>query len=173
MARIRKPALAEVEELRRAYVLATPRQRLKKVRECLDDQALKPNDVVVSLAGVEAFARCLVLHQRAKRTARSVREIYPAIRDAGAPALVAEFFRCRANAEPEAAVGERAWALLQEAVEYRNLLIHECTWLNLPKAATLVWACRLVLYRMAEAVRLQETLKDFQWGPKACAAVPR
>lgn len=60
-----------------------------------------------------------------------------------------EYLSARSLAEPAAYFGEEAWKLFGYAVQYRNLLAHECTYLGYDRSPELIEACRTVIKKLA------------------------
>jgi len=145
-------AVPEIEshlaELRSLYVEATPRQRLSVAKQRILNPEQDPNRIIVYVSAVEGFARSLCMHLRAKSKS-DLSAIYPEYRMRGAEELVLEYLKKKGFDAPETQFGEGAWELFRYAVQYRNLLAHECTYLGLDKSPALVDACRTVLRKLA------------------------
>lgn len=143
----------ELERLRESYVTATPRQRLSVVRQRLDNPRANPNVLVTHVAAVEALARSLVMNSYAK-SKEELKSIYPKFRYRKAQTLVADYLELKGRSDPAAFFGEGTWANFKHAVNYRNLLVHESTYLANYKFDPLVIACEEVLKKMAKLARL-------------------
>ena len=139
---------AELSQLRRSYIEATPRQRLSIAQRRMRFPEHGPNVLVASVSAVEGFARCLAMHRRAN-TKPELSAIYPAYRFKGAEDLISEYLSDRKLGEPADFFGNDTWELFKFAVEYRNLLAHECTYLGQDLSPALVEACRSVLNGLA------------------------
>jgi hypothetical protein len=141
--------VAALALIRDRYITATPRQRLSVIRQRLEDHHFGANRVVTSVSAVEALARCLVLHGRAKSKTEK-RTLYCRYRDLESKTLVKEYLKSRGIADAKTFFGADNWRLFQYAVSYRNLLVHECTYLGLDKFPALIEACETVLDKLAK-----------------------
>jgi hypothetical protein len=141
--------VTRLERLRESYVVAYPRQRLRVIRQRLDDHHFGPNRLVTSVSAVEAYARCLALHLRARKR-ENLRRLYPRYRDKGPKALVAEYSNARGIDDLPAFFGEDNWKLFGYAIDYRNVITHECTYLGLDVFPSLIEACEAVLGKLEE-----------------------
>lgn len=141
--------VAELLNIRDMYVSATPRQRLSIIRQRLEDHHFGPNRLVTSVSAVEAFARCLAMRRRATSKAE-LRKLYARYRGREAKSLVEEYLKTRGIDDPSDFLGEDNWTLFRYAVDYRNVLTHECTYLGLDKFPSLIQACEAVLEKLVE-----------------------
>ena len=114
----------ELVKLREQYVTATVRQRAGKAMERLRYPAAYPNLLVARVAGIEALSRSLMMHTQAK-TKAELREIYDSFRYRKPQTLVEDYCRFKSK-EPDEVFGSKTWRLFKLAVQYRNLLMHEC-----------------------------------------------
>lgn len=143
----------ELKKLRDQYITATKRQRLNKAQQRLENPDAYPNVLVTRVAGIEAFARSLMMHSEAK-TKDELRSIYPKYRNRKPATLIAEY--CRLQGEkPADYFGSRTWRLFNVAVGYRNLLAHECTYLSHQKFSPLEDACSQILRKLARLAKLK------------------
>jgi hypothetical protein len=140
--------VAELDKIRNNYVTAAPRQRLSIIRQRLEDHHFGPNLLVTAVSAVEALARSLAMHHRA-RTKAELKKLYPKYRDRSPKTLINEYLRDKGIADAHAYFGEDNWRLFSYAVEYRNLLAHECTYLGLDKFPSLIEACNAVVNKLA------------------------
>lgn len=147
--------IALLHKLRDSYIRAYPRQRLHVIRQRLEDRHFGPNRLVTTVSAVEAYARSLALHRRAK-TRADLTNLYPKYRDTPPKALVAEYLKGRGIDDPTSFFGEDNWKLFGYAVEYRNLLTHECTYLGLDVFPSLIDACEAVLDKLADPASFHE-----------------
>ena len=76
-------------------------------------------------------------------------KLYPKYRRKGAEQLITEYLAYRGLGDASSFFGEDTWQLFQFAIEYRNLLAHECTYLGQDRSPMLVEACRAVLQSLA------------------------
>jgi hypothetical protein len=141
--------VARLQSLRDSYVVAYPRQRLHVIRQRLDDHHFGPNRLVTSVSAVEAYARCLALRLRAK-SREDLKKVYPKYRDKGPKGLVAEYAKARGVDNLPSFFGEDNWKLFGYAIDYRNVITHECTYLGLDVFPSLIGACEAVLTKLEE-----------------------
>jgi hypothetical protein len=139
---------SHLAKLRCLYVEATPRQRLSVAKQRIAYPEHDPNRLIAYVSAVEGFARSLCMHLRAKSKAE-LSAIYPEYRWRGAEELIAEYFGAKDLGAPASQFEEGVWDLFRYAVQYRNLLAHECTYLGLDKSPGLVKACHTVLRKLA------------------------
>ena len=139
---------SHLAELRRMFVEATPRQRLSTAVQRIQNPEHDPNRLIAFVSAAEGFARSLCMHQRA-RTKAELSTIYSDYWRRGAEELIVEYLSARSLAEPAAYFGEEVWKLFGYAVQYRNLLAHECTYLGLDRSPQLIEACRTVIKKLA------------------------
>lgn len=147
--------VTELLDIRDNYITATPRQRLSIIRQRLDDHHFGPNRLVTSVSAVEALARCLVMHDKAANEAQ-LKASYRKNKDRPPKSLVQEFLRSRGVTDAAQFFEEDTWRLFGYAVDYRNLLTHECTYLGQDKFPELIAACEEVLNRLARLAKVRE-----------------
>lgn len=141
-------------ELRKIYVNSSPRQRLRVALQRISNTDHEPNLLVTRVSAVEAVARSLLVHQLATSETTAL-TFYDIFRNTGPTALV-EAYRLAKNGVPAVEViGADQWELFGQAVSYRNLLVHECTYLGQDKTPALIGACKAVLNHLAAAAGLQ------------------
>jgi hypothetical protein len=143
---------AEIEshlaELRRAYVEALPKQRLSVAVQRIKNPHHDPNLLIAYVSAIEGFARSLCIHQRG-RTKEELSAAYKEYERRGPQSLVGEYWAAKALPSPRERFGADTWELFTYAVEYRNLLAHECTYLGQDRSPGLIDACRKVLQTLA------------------------
>lgn len=147
--------VAELLLIRDNYVSATPRQRLSVIRQRLADHHFGPNRLVTSVSAVEALSRSLAMHEKAAARAQ-LKSLYGKYKDRDPKTLVREYLKARGVTDPTSFFGEDTWRLFGYAVEYRNLMTHECTYLGLDKFPSLIDACEEVLKGLAKLGRVRE-----------------
>ena len=140
-------------DLRQIYVKSTPRQRLNVALQRIGNTDHDPNLLVTRVSAVEALARSLLVHHLATAHADAL-SFYDLFRNTGAPSLVEAYFQAKSASTPEVVLGADTWELFGHAVHYRNLLVHECTYLGQDKTPALIEACRIVLLKLAETAGL-------------------
>jgi len=140
---------AELQELRRIYVRSTPKQRLHIILQRIDNPSHGPNLLVTHVSAVEAFARTLVMH--AKATSKDHLESgYGRFRDREVKSLIVQYLTDRHGRAPADTFGPATWQRFAHAVNYRNLLVHECTYLGQQRYPQLIQACQDVLHQLAQ-----------------------
>ena len=139
--------VADLLKIRELYIAATPRQRLSIVRQRLEDHHFGPNRLVTAVSAVEGLARCLLQHLGAK-SKDDLRKVYPKYKDWTAKSLVREYLAKCGISDPAAFLEEDNWKLFGYAVDFRNVLVHECTYLGLDKFPSLIGACEAVLEKL-------------------------
>lgn len=147
--------IAKLLTIRDKYVSATPRQRLAIIRQCLEDRHFGPNRLVTVVSAVEALARSLVMNHHAKSKA-DLKRLYAKYKDRSPKTLVLEYLEDQDITDATIFFGEDNWRLFGYAVEFRNLLAHECTYLGLDKFPSLITACEEVLDQLAQLGRVCE-----------------
>lgn len=144
---------AEIEkhltQLRREYVEASPRQRLHIAKQRINNPDHDPNRLIAYVSAAEGFARSLCMHQP-PRTKQGLSEIYAEYERRGPKGLISEYLTAKGLGAPRDHFGADTWALFGYAVDYRNLLAHECTYLGLDRSPRLIDACRKVLQTLAK-----------------------
>lgn len=152
--------VAELLCLRTIYPSLTPRQRLSIIRQRLRNHDSGPNRLVTSVSAVEGLARSLVMHVKARDKA-DLKKLYNSYKDRSPKTLVADYLKAKGMKEPSTHFGADTWRLFCHAVDFRNLLAHECTYLGQDKYPSLIKACEEVLENLAKQERILErqTLK--------------
>lgn len=147
--------VAQLLSIREHYVSATPRQRLSIIRQRLEDHHFGPNRLVTAVSAVEALARSLAMNHKAK-SKEELKKLYSKYKDRSPKSLVTEYLTAHGITDPHAFFGEDTWRLFGYAVDYRNLLAHECTYLGLDMFPSLIEACSDVLNSLAKLGRIRE-----------------
>ena len=136
-------------QLRRQYVEASPRQRLSVAKQRINNPDHDPNRLIAYVSAIEGFARSLCMHQP-RRAKQELSKIYAEYERHGPKALIGEYLAAKGLGAPRDHFGADTWALFGYAVDYRNLLAHECTYLGLDRSPRLIDACRKVLQTLAK-----------------------
>lgn len=145
--------LSELTRLRESYVQATPRQRLGVIRQRMENPHANPNVLVATFSGAEAIARSLVMHAKASSKAE-LSGSYARFRDRPASSLIQEYLKSKGTTPAELFGGE-VWATFKLAESYRNLLVHECTFIENIKFDPLVAACNAVLNGIIKLAKIR------------------
>ena len=146
--------VSDLKMLREHYVSATPSQRLSIILQRLEDHHFGANRLITSVSAVEGLARTLVMHEHTLSKAELV-PLYPKYRYRKPEGLVREYFLSKGISDPAAHLQQDTWRLFGYAVEYRNLLAHECTYLGLQKFPSLIEACEEVLAALVKLARIR------------------
>ena len=134
----------ELASIRESYVESGPTQRLRVLSQRLANPEHGPNLLVTYVSAVEAFARSLAMHCKAK-TKTDLRALYPGYRNRKVEELLSEYVAALEQGDPSQVFGENVWHLFGHAVTARNLLVHECTYLGQDKYPQLINACDSVI----------------------------
>ena len=146
---------SELARIRTTYVRCTPRQRLAIIRQRMSDHHFGPNRLVTAVSAVEALARTLAMHA-SFRTKDELSSNYPKYRHRKPEGLIREYLEKKGFSDPKAFFAEDTWQLFGFAMEYRNLLAHECTYLGMDKFPSLIAACVEILSALAKLGRVRE-----------------
>ena len=140
---------AHLIELRKAYIEATPKQRLNIALQRINNPSDGCNMLVAYVSALEGFARCIAMHQAAHSKAE-LSTIYPTFRKMGAEKLVERYLQKKIKKDAQSYFGRDIWEKIGFALDYRNLIAHECTYLGQDKYPALIRACEHVLRKLAE-----------------------
>ena len=150
----------DLTNLRKNYVEATPRQRYSVGRQRIEHLEHGPNVLVACVSAVEGLARSLAMHcdaAMAKPPALKsyLSTIYPKYKRKGPEDLIAQYLAGKGLPKPAEFFGRATWQRFHYAIEYRNVLAHECTYLGQDRSPALIEACQTVLHRLAVAAGLE------------------
>jgi hypothetical protein len=135
-------------QLRDLYVKGTLRQRYSVACQRIDHAELGPSVLVNAVSALEGFSRAVAVRALVN-AGTDLREAYEYHRKTGLVDLISKHICPALQTTPIAAFGAHAWGQIPEAVEFRNLLIHEATFLNGGTCNRLIAACRQCLDRLA------------------------
>ena len=147
--------VAELLSVRNTYVGMNSSQRLSIIRQRLVDHHFGANRLVTSVSAVEALARSLAMNRQAISKA-ALRALYPKYKKRAPKSLVSEYLAAHGITDPANYFGEDTWRLFGYAIDYRNMLVHECTYLGLDKFPSLIEACEEVLNALAKLGQVRE-----------------
>jgi hypothetical protein len=145
---------AHLIELRKDYIEATPNQRLHIALQRISNPDHGPNLIVIYVSAIEGFARSLAMHQEGHSKA-DLSAIYAKYRNMCAERLIELYLQKKINKDPQSYFGNEIWEKVGFAVDYRNLLAHECTYLGQDKYPDLIEACKQVLGKLAKLEGLE------------------
>jgi hypothetical protein len=136
----------ELEQLRKTYATLRPAARLGVIRQRLAraEAEIGPTRLVTMVSAVEALARSLVVHAPG-RPISSSHFRYQQVRQKAPLELVEKALRLYGADPAVKQYGEHTWKLFELAHRYRNLVVHECTYLGQDKYPTLIVASEQVL----------------------------
>ena len=143
----------ELLKLRRLYEGATPRQRFAVALARINNPAHYPNALVTHVSAVEAFARSLLANHGASSQAEVLAK-HKRLSRQEATTLVEAYAKLHATT-PKQVFGEDIWEIFRVAVSARNLLVHECTYLDAQKYLPMEHACTEVLFGLASLSKTQ------------------
>lgn len=141
-------------ELREAYVKASPQMRLNVALQRIKNPTCGANQIIQIVSAVEGFARSLAVHRNNLITGEEIDAAYKKLKSKG-PKQIIEYI-CeieklnRADLFPE-----EQWELFEYAIKYRNLLIHECTFLGQDKFPQLIDSTLYIFEKLREIYKLK------------------
>lgn len=147
--------VAERLKLRSIYVNSHPKQRLVVIRQRLAQPEIGATKLVTAVSAVEALARSLVVHSSTKSPA-DIDRIYSKVRNRAPEALVQDVFNTFQKGAAADHFHEDTWPLFCEAVNFRNQVVHECTYLGQDKYPSLVAATLEVLEELVSIGALND-----------------
>jgi hypothetical protein len=148
--------LEHPDELQRAYAMATPAARLRVIKQRLASAHAEMGStrMVTMVSAVEALARSLVVHA-AGRPASTAEMRHKQFRHTGPVELVEEVLRLRGVARPLQHFDRDTWELFEAAARYRDLIVHECTYIGQDRHPHLIAAAEQVLRGLIELAGLE------------------
>lgn len=141
----------ELKNLRDVYVSVPPRARLNVIRRRLAQPEIGPTRLVTIVSAVEALARSIAVHARNTAEAE-IGSTYATYRYKDPKMLVAEALKLHNFGDPAVYFISDTWLLFGYAVDFRNLVVHECTYLGQDKYPSLIEASEEVLSAMIKLV---------------------
>ena len=140
----------EILQLRRTYVAAAPQSRWNVISQRLAHPEIGPVRLLTVVSAVEALARSLLVNiERQGDTDTS--QVYERHKRKEAHVLIKLLLTAADLPAPSVHFAEDTWILFRHAVNFRNLVIHECTFLGQDKYPSLIAASEEVL---SELVRI-------------------
>jgi hypothetical protein len=147
--------VAERLHLRSIYVNSHPKQRLGVIRKRLAQPEIGASKLVTAVSAVEALARSLVVHCTAKDPT-DIERVYSKVRSRAPEDLVQDVLGIFGKGDAAAYFLEDTWPLFREAVNFRNQVVHECTYLGQDKYPSLIAAALEVLEAMVSVGALND-----------------
>lgn len=133
--------IAHLKDLRKSYYRSYPRQRLDIARQRIENPTHGPNLLVTYVSAIEGLLRSLVVWGETIGE-RPNEETYVKYRHWDVDKLYKEYLKQK---NCEELVEASTYQLIGYAVEYRNLLAHECTYLGQDRYPVLLEACEELL----------------------------
>lgn len=140
-----------LEDLRKLYVNATVSQRFNIARQRMENPGHDPNRIIAYVSAVEGVARSLVMHEIRSNTSEEIIALYKKYRNRKPVEMIVKYLQLRNLPDPNQYFGKEYWDKFLFAIEYRNLLAHECTYLAQDISPPLIDACTRILSRLAES----------------------
>ena len=140
-----------VVRLRETYVRSRPWQRAWVARQRMQHPGVTANVLIASVSAAEGMARAILLMLQTKPDS-DVMRLYSRIRNDSPKDLLAKIAALKSST-PAKVFGNETVRLFRWAVEYRNLLIHEATFLNQADGSWLINAAQEVFLKLEEIGR--------------------
>jgi hypothetical protein len=131
--------VAERLKVRSIYIHLHPKHRLHIIRQRLEQSEIGPTRLVTVVSAVEGISRSLIVYEKAK-SHDETEQAYASCKDRTADVLVQDVLKNYQLADAAKYFLEDTWPLFREAVNYRNLIVHECTFLGQDKYPSLIQA---------------------------------
>jgi hypothetical protein len=139
----------DLAAVRAGYITLSPAQRMKIIGDRIaDDRYNGPNKLVTMVSAVEGFSRGLVV-QHSVSTRERMHRRYGKFRFCGPDFLVEKSLKLYGQSAASGYFGQDTWTLFLLAVEFRNLVVHDATYLGGDKFPELIPACTEVLFALA------------------------
>lgn len=129
-----------LRKLRKQYVRFFPRQRVKIAKQRISNPSHGPNLIVTYVSAIEGILRSLVVWKETV-SGRPEIETYNKYKRCGVRQLYEKYLQ-QHDIKSDVIVAAEKYTLVGYAVEYRNLLAHECTYLGQDKFPDLIDACQ-------------------------------
>jgi len=113
-----------ISELRAAYMEAPPRLRLRVALDRVRNPSCGPNRLIQTVSAVEGLARALVIDELVAQ-GTTVQRAYDDVQFTNASELVEKCL-----GDPKHHLAAEQWDDFRTAIKYRNILVHECTFLR-------------------------------------------
>ena len=135
-------------KLRETYINFDPLQRHGIIKQRLENLDGRPNELIVRVSAVEAMARSIVL-DLATYDGLSREEKYEEVKFKRANELLEEICSHRkVLKKPDEVFGASEIENFKCAEKYRDLLVHECTYLRQGTSNELIESTKTVLSRL-------------------------
>lgn len=128
-----------LKKLRELYVRSSPRQRIGIAKQRISNPNHGPNLLVTYVSAIEGILRSLVVWNETVSRRPKI-ETYNKYKRCGVGQLYQKYLQ-QHDIKSDVIVAAEKYKLVGFAVEYRNLLAHECTYLGQDKYQDLIDAC--------------------------------
>ena len=146
--------VADLLTLRKTYLSSSPQARYNVIQKRLQQNEIGPTRLVTLVSAVEGLARSIAMSCRAAKMS-APRDLYSSYKDRAANTLVEEVLEMHGHSKPSEYFSEDTWVLFRHAVNYRNLIAHECTYLGQDKYPSLIAASEEVLHAIVKLANLR------------------
>lgn len=143
-----------LRKLREQYVRSHPKQRLKIAKQRINNPSHGPNLIVTYVSAIEGILRSLVVWNETD-SGRPGINTYNKYKRCGVDQLYEKYLK-QHGVKSDAIITAKKYELVGYAVEYRNLLAHECTYLGQDKYPALIDACREFLYELCSHAQIND-----------------
>lgn len=135
---------AEAASLRSVYVQSLPSARYGIIKKRLAYEEIGPVRLVTMVSAVEALARSVLVHWSSP-TCSGIDDGYESFKRMEPVKLIRALCSLKGLDQPESQFSEDTWELFSSAVVFRNLVVHECTFLGQDKYPSMIRAAEEVL----------------------------
>lgn len=130
-----------VNKLRALYISGTPRKRLNVGKQLINYDGLFIQKLIFYVSAIEGTARSGVLN--CKTRLKNKEALYLKIKKRNAIQIVKSFFKIKKKNISK--ILKYDWKFFKLAVDYRNLILHEATFLRQGYSQKLIESCKRVL----------------------------
>jgi hypothetical protein len=141
--------------LTRAYRTVSPQFRYNTIRKRLAQEEIGATKLITVVSAVEGLARSIAVHNKAA-TEALVAALYLKYRYRSPVALVEEVFKFYCADPPPVYFQDDTWKHFRHAVDYRNLVVHECTYLGQDNYLPLIGAAFKILEVLVKLAALKD-----------------
>lgn len=138
-----------LKELRESYVNASFKQRLKVVQDRINYPDCSANRLISLVSSIEGLSRTICL-DILETQGESRLDIYKKVKFLNPNELIVDYIFPAINKSAEDLFGHDIWEVFLYAVKYRNLLIHEGTFLRQNYASELIDVCTIIFQKLTE-----------------------
>lgn len=141
-----------LNKLRDLYIKATPRQRIRVAEDRIKYPSCGPNRLIQTVSAVEGLARTIAIYQRSK-TKNDLKKEYKNLKLLGPVKLIEDHICPKIKKTPTTLLGKDTWDKFKYANKYRNLLIHECTFLRQDVSSKMIKVAENTFEKLRELVK--------------------